>query len=176
MERIMKEEVPKDYKVRYLLPPSFMPCLQKTQIHVHCFSDSPEFAARLLDHFPNLYIGITGNVLFPSPLPPPNPSSLFTGVITYSSNTNTSAVISQMSSASPSEPLRILLETDAPFMTPGNLYASLPASLRGKKLPLCHTAMIPWTADFVAGVAGEGWDVDRVMREGRDNARKMYGV
>ncbi|EDR07064.1 uncharacterized protein LACBIDRAFT_299432 [Laccaria bicolor S238N-H82] len=139
-EKILKEEVPKDYK-----------------IHVHCFSDSPEFAARLLAHFPNLYIGITG-------------------VITYSSNTNTSAVISQMSSASPSEPLRILLETDAPFMTPGNLYASLPASLKGKKLPLSHTAMIPWTAEFVAGVAGEGWDVDKVMREGRDNARNMYGV
>ncbi|EDR07031.1 uncharacterized protein LACBIDRAFT_328304 [Laccaria bicolor S238N-H82] len=82
-EKILKEEVTKDYK-----------------IHVHCFSDSPEFAARLLAHFPNFYIGITG-------------------VITYSSNTNTSAVISQMSSASPSEPLRILLETDAPFMTPG---------------------------------------------------------
>ncbi|EDR07051.1 uncharacterized protein LACBIDRAFT_328338 [Laccaria bicolor S238N-H82] len=40
-EKILKE-VPKDYK-----------------IHVHCFSDSPEFAARLLAHFPNLYIGIT---------------------------------------------------------------------------------------------------------------------
>ena len=36
--------------------------------------------------------------------------------------------------------------------------------------------MILWTAEFVAGVAGEGWDVDKVMREGRDNARKMYGV
>ena len=81
-----------------------------------------------------------------------------------------------MSSDSPSEPLQILLETDAPFMTPGNLYASLPASLKGKKLPLCHTAMIPWTAEFMAGVAGEGWDVDKVMREGRDNAWKMYGV
>jgi hypothetical protein len=30
------------------------------QIHIHCFTDSPEFARRLLDHFPNLFIGITG--------------------------------------------------------------------------------------------------------------------
>jgi len=171
----MKEEVPKDEKVRYLSFPHLLCLAYKMQIPVHCFSDSSEFASRLA-YFPNLYIGTTDSVLFPLPLPPPNPSSLFTGVIMYSSNTNTSAVISQMSSASPSGPLRILLETDAPFMTPGNLYASLPASWKGKKLPLCHTAMMPWTAEFVAGVAGGGWDVDRVMREGRDNARKMYGV
>ena len=31
-----------------------------TQIHVHCFTDAPDFAQRLLDHFANLYIGITG--------------------------------------------------------------------------------------------------------------------
>lgn len=52
--RILTEELPKE-----------------TRIHVHCFTDSPEVATKLLDHFPNLYIGITG-------------------VITYSSNLNTS--------------------------------------------------------------------------------------
>ncbi|EPQ52929.1 Metallo-dependent hydrolase [Gloeophyllum trabeum ATCC 11539] len=134
-ERILKEEVPKDYR-----------------IHIHCFTDSPEFAQRLLDHFPNLYIGITG-------------------VITYSTNLNTSAVIRHLSST---PPLRILLETDAPFMIPANLYSSLPA-LKGK-LPLCHTAMIPWTAEFVAGVVGEGWDTEKVMKEANENAKKMYGV
>ena len=30
------------------------------QIHIHCFTDSPEFAQRLLDYYPNLCIGITG--------------------------------------------------------------------------------------------------------------------
>lgn len=30
------------------------------QIHIHCFTDAPEFGQRLLDHFPNLYIGVTG--------------------------------------------------------------------------------------------------------------------
>ncbi|KAH9474980.1 Putative deoxyribonuclease TATDN2 [Psilocybe cubensis] len=174
-ERILKAEVPKDHK-----------------IHIHCFTDSPGFAQRLLDHFPNLYIGITG-------------------VITYSTNVDTSTVVQNMV-APPSEPLstsptsmRILLETDAPFMVPSNLYDDLPA-IRGKKLPVCHTAMIPWTAKFVADITNkarlppappiaapadedtagipqsvditqpDSWDADIVMRVARDNARNVYGV
>ncbi|RDB15951.1 putative deoxyribonuclease TATDN2 [Hypsizygus marmoreus] len=137
-ERILKEEVPKDHR-----------------IHIHCFTDSPGFAQRLLDHFPNLYIGITG-------------------VITYATNQDTSPVIRNMVFAKPDEPLRILLETDAPYMVPANLYNSL-NGMKGK-LPVCHSAMIPWTAEFVAEVAGEGWTADRVMNEARENARKMYGI
>ncbi|EKM61802.1 uncharacterized protein PHACADRAFT_248680 [Phanerochaete carnosa HHB-10118-sp] len=145
-ERILKAEVPKDHK-----------------IHIHCYTDSPEWAARMLEHFPNLFIGITG-------------------VITYSSNLNTSAVIRQMVSSSgesqSSSTLRIVLETDAPFMVPGNIYAALP-EIKGKRLPLCHTAMLPWTAEFVAGVANEAggsWDVESVMKVARENARKVYGI
>ncbi|CCM05242.1 uncharacterized protein FIBRA_07452 [Fibroporia radiculosa] len=141
-EHILKEHVPKDHR-----------------IHVHCYTDSPEWAARMLDHFPNLYIGVTG-------------------VITYSTNANTSAVVRNFSS-DPSVPLRILLETDAPFMIPSNLYDSL-KNVKGR-LPLCHTAMIPWTADFVANVANgdkhdNAWDAIRVLQESRQNARNMYGV
>lgn len=117
----------------------------------------------------------------------------FAGVITYSTNLNTSAVIRNMVSAptsapstpSSTSPLRILLETDAPYMVPGNIYRSL-TELKGGRLPLCHTAMVPWTADFVAGVAsaasggeGEGesaYDGERIMREARENARRVYGV
>jgi len=143
-ERILKEEVPKDHK-----------------IHVHCFTDSPELAQRLMDHFPNLYIGITG-------------------VITYSTNLNTSAIIRQMSLNPSPDSLRIVLETDAPYMIPSNLYNSLTVGspdLKGMKLPLCHTAMIPWTAEFVAGViAKEGWDTEKVMKVTRENARAVYGV
>ncbi|KAF8151344.1 hypothetical protein B0H34DRAFT_801104 [Crassisporium funariophilum] len=138
-ERILKEEVPKDHR-----------------IHIHCFTDAPEFAKRLLDHFPNLYIGITG-------------------VITYATNVDTSTVIREMSTAEPDKPLRIVLETDAPYMVPANLYDSLP-EIKGKQLPICHTAMVPWTAAFISGIAGEKWDVGRVMLEARENARKMYGV
>ena len=70
--------------------------------------------------------------------------------------------------------LRILLETDAPYMIPGNIYASLGGS-KGK-FPLSHTAMIPWTADFIAKIAGNGWNAERVLRVARENARKVYGI
>lgn len=29
-------------------------------MHIHCFTDSPGLALRLIDHFTNLFIGITG--------------------------------------------------------------------------------------------------------------------
>jgi len=211
-EKILKELVPKDH-----------------QIHIHCFTNAPAFARRLMDHFQNLYIGITG-------------------VITYSSNVDTSTTIRQMiyppsthkpvltpqeiettpkqryvpgAAPPPARPtpsrvslpisatiqpppptdpdvrLRIILETDAPYMVPSNVYASFPS--HPGKLPICHTAMLPWTARFIAdvingvragsrsgsGVVGKGvevvgspgeWDSDRVMRISRENARKMYGV
>ena len=71
-------------------------------------------------------------------------------------------------------------------MTPSNLYNTLPA-LKNRRLPLSHTGMIPWTAEFVARVANEGasgessmsgaaWDVENVMRVARNNARRVYGV
>ncbi|KAF8835224.1 Metallo-dependent hydrolase [Paxillus ammoniavirescens] len=135
-ERILKQEVPIHHK-----------------IHIHCFTDSPEFAQRLLDHFPNLHIGITG-------------------VISYSTNVNTSALVRQMV-ASPGGP-RILLETDAPYMIPANLYASLP-EVKGR-LPLCHTAMIPWVADFTAGAVGDGWGTAKIMQRANKNAQLVYGI
>jgi len=149
MEAILKEEVPKDWK-----------------IHVHCFTDTPEFAQRLLDHFPNLYIGITG-------------------VITYSTNHNTAAVIRNMCSMmsdnnTSNNRLRILLETDAPYMVPANIYTSLP-HVKGR-FAFSHSGMILWTAQFIADCANvnaqgeDRWDADRVMREARDNAKDMYGV
>jgi TatD DNase family protein len=90
--------------------------------------------------------------------------------------------------ASQRSQLRILLETDAPFMTPSNLYDD--PALRGNRLPICHSAMIPWTAKFVAEVANEAlmaslgtkglqsfaWNADKVLSVSRENARKMYGI
>lgn len=123
-----------------------------------------------------------------------------TGVITYTSNQSTSQVVRNLlassSSSSSHSPLRILLETDAPYMIPANLYSSLPStldgeSLKGRRLPLCHTAMIPWTAQFVANIINQKniennvnqsenapmkWTADTVMRIARDNARRVYGV
>ncbi|KAF5343406.1 hypothetical protein D9756_011610 [Leucocoprinus leucothites] len=130
-------------------------------IHIHCFTDSPGFASNLLAHFPNLYIGITG-------------------VITYASNLSTSQVVQNLISSS--SQLRILLETDAPYMIPANLYSSLPStldgeSLKSRKLPICHSAMIPWVAEFVANVANqEEWTAERVMTTARENAKRVYRI
>jgi TatD DNase family protein len=163
------------------------------QIHVHCFTDSPELAGRLLEHFPNLYIGITGKCQYRyrsvmSVL------ILCEGVITYRTNLNTANVIKNMMTGANSLDdiaLRILLETDAPYMVPSNIYpaiASLGTASRGK-LPLSHASMIPWTAAFVAetantacsdgggsGIENVKWDVPRVLRVARENARRVYGI
>jgi TatD DNase family protein len=173
IEDILKAEVPKDHP-----------------IHIHCFTDNPQLAKNLLDHFPNLYIGITG-------------------VITYSTNTNTSDVITHLIQSAQSSsnsantdtpntdsqnarsPLRIVLETDSPYMTPAALNKG------GPRLPFSHSAMIPWTAHFVAqtanaaagatgaeGTEGMGedgadesgeWTVEKVLQASRENAKRVYG-
>jgi TatD DNase family protein len=128
----------------------------------------------MLAHFPNLYIGITGTLghLCIHSFLIEHTSA---GVITYSSNLNTATVIREMM---PSASLRIVLETDAPYMVPNNIYQSIP-EFKGKRIPLCHTAMLPWTAEFVSRVAAEAggsWDIENVMQISRDNARHMYGI
>ena len=107
--------------------------------------DSPEFAQRLLDHFSNLYISITG-------------------VVTYSTNLNTSALLRLMSISSSSH-LRILLETEVPDMVPSNIYPALTAVDAPFKgwLSLCHTAMIPWMAEFVSDIIGGEWDINSAI-------------
>jgi TatD DNase family protein len=89
-----------------------------------------------------------------------------------------------MFAPSPTPPrLRIVLETDAPYMVPASIY-SLPSfatpEARDKKLPICHSGMLPWTAGFIANLLpagnGERWDAARVMSVARENARAMYGV
>jgi TatD DNase family protein len=109
------------------------------------------------------------------------------GVLTYRTNLNTAQVIRDMVST-PDANLRILLETDAPYMVPSNIYAAIPtlgSSSRAGKLPLSHASMIPWTAAFVADVAnsalpesytGARWNVSRVLEVARVNAGRVYGV
>lgn len=65
-------------------------------IHLHCFTGDPQMAAQYLAEFPNLYLGICGNV------------------------TNLRQV--NMRTVSSSMPLeRLLIETDAPYHVPSNL-------------------------------------------------------
>ncbi|KAG9032772.1 hypothetical protein FRB95_001032 [Tulasnella sp. JGI-2019a] len=152
---ILKEHVPRDH-----------------HIHIHCFTDTPELASSLLEHFPNLFIGITG-------------------VITYATNINTTKVIQNMvanrmskgvtlESKPPS--LRILLETDAPYMNPSNLPLQSFGMKPGTRLPFCHSGMIPWTAQYIAEAATEAsegkmmWSTYDILQIGADNARQMYNL
>jgi len=74
--RILQENVPRHWR-----------------IHVHCFTGSTVFAQKLLDAYPNLFIG-------------------FTGVITFKNSQD----IRESVKIVPLE--RLLLETDGPFMAP----------------------------------------------------------
>lgn len=123
---------------------------KETHIHIHCFTDTPALAASLLSHFPNLYIGVTG-------------------VITYSSNVNTAEAVK----AAPLE--RLLLETDSPFMTPNNAQKAV-KELTGKssRIPVCWSALIPWTAEWVANI--KEVSVEKVLEVTTENAKRMYGI
>ena len=57
-----------------------------SQIHAHRFTDSPEFTPRLLEHFPNRYIGITGGRGGFSVLACVLILSRHAGVVTYATN------------------------------------------------------------------------------------------
>ena len=69
-------------------------------------------------------------------------------------------------------------------MVPANLYHDLLA-VRGKKLPICHRAMVSWTTRYVADIANGSsgsedsdgpWSANEVMKVARENERKVYGV
>ncbi|GAA5886025.1 hypothetical protein JCM5296_007066 [Sporobolomyces johnsonii] len=146
-----------------------------SRCHIHCMTDGLPLATALLSHFPNLYIGVTG-------------------VITFASNLNTTAIVRHLGrSCSPSDPsgLRILLETDAPFMIPSNLGPNSKLGMTSKqKIPFSHSGMLPWTAEWVAKVLNEAareegrdgeegwrdWTTVDVLKVARENATKVYGV
>ncbi|KAL5251997.1 hypothetical protein ACHWQZ_G014964 [Mnemiopsis leidyi] len=75
---ILKENVPIEHK-----------------IHFHCYGGDLQTAKRMIDHFPNMFIGVTG-------------------LLTYPSASKIREVVKHL----PLE--RLLVETDAPFMRPKN--------------------------------------------------------
>eukprot|EP01127_Copromyxa_protea_P013621 TRINITY_DN3689_c0_g1_i2.p1 TRINITY_DN3689_c0_g1~~TRINITY_DN3689_c0_g1_i2.p1 ORF type:complete len:283 (-),score=49.95 TRINITY_DN3689_c0_g1_i2:27-875(-) len=107
------------------------------KIHVHCFTDSLEFSQRLIAEWPNLWIG-------------------FAGVVTFKNSKALQKVAAEL-------PLdRLLLETDAPFLTP--------EPYRGKT---CHPGHTPLIAAKIAQL--KGIDVGDVYKACRENTTKMYG-
>lgn len=66
------------------------------KIHLHCYTGSGPLAVRFLENFPNLYLGVCGNV-------------------TYHNSRNSRHIASNL----PLE--RLVIETDAPYNTPSNM-------------------------------------------------------
>ncbi|GAA5898454.1 hypothetical protein JCM8208_006987 [Rhodotorula glutinis] len=162
--RILKHELPREQHIHI----HWYALLSLDRLMGYAiYTDSPECAASLLDHFPNLFIGITG-------------------VITYSTNSNTPQVVRNLgASCSPSDPsgLRILFETDAPFMPPANMVNKQLGMTSKQRFPFAHGGVLPWTAEFVVKVLNEGkgdgddrWTTVGVLKQARENARRCYGV
>lgn len=105
-------------------------------IHVHCFTSSLSFAEQILEYWSHLYIG-------------------FTGVITFAS------ALDKVVRRVPLE--RILVETDAPFMTP--------VPHRGK---VCHSGYIPLILDKIAQL--KKIDSPTVYQTIRKNTKQIYRV
>ncbi|KAL9654482.1 hypothetical protein ABK040_010502 [Willaertia magna] len=129
--KILKENVPKDWK-----------------IHVHCFTDTPNFALQLIEHFPNLFIG-------------------FTGCCTYAKKEDQSYGSDDILKVVPLE--RILLETDGPYMP-----VKIKGGEVGKFRPIGHSGQVPMIAQHIANV--KNVDVTEVLHNARINTMKMYGI
>eukprot|EP00026_Physarum_polycephalum_P012150 Phypoly_transcript_12427.p1 GENE.Phypoly_transcript_12427~~Phypoly_transcript_12427.p1 ORF type:complete len:158 (+),score=22.23 Phypoly_transcript_12427:627-1100(+) len=107
-------------------------------VHVHCFTDAPEVAANMIADFPNLFFG-------------------FTGVITY----NDEALRGIVRDIVPME--RILLETDAPYLTP-----------KGANSKVNHPGNIPLVAQAISTL--KGIPIKEVYDVARANTKRCYGI
>ena len=112
--------------------------LRGKNVHVHCFTGTPEFAASLLELDANIFIG-------------------FTGIITFKSAQN----VRDAAAIVPDD--KLLLETDAPYMTP--------VPYRGKP---CHSGYIPFIANKLAETRKT--PVEEIYRLCRENTRRCYGI
>ena len=111
-------------------------------IHLHCFTGSPQTAKRFLDDFPNLYLGMCGNV-------------------TNQRQVNVRQVASDV-------PLgRLLIETDAPYMTPYNLP-------KASRCRFSHPALAFYVAKEIARLKKA--DLVDVLSTVRENTTVVYGV
>ena len=111
-------------------------CDKNQHIHLHCFTDSINMADIMLNTFPNLYIG-------------------FTGVITFESAIHNRQLVKMV-------PInRLLLETDAPFMSP--------MPYRGNT---CHCGYIPLIAETVGKV--KDINIEQVLEITSNNTIQVY--
>ena len=106
------------------------------KIHLHCYTGTYSIAQAYLDHYPNLYLGVTGNV-------------------TFDTFTKVHEVVRRV----PLE--RLLVETDAPYNTPRNLPGAEAARCK-----FSHPAHAYYVAKEIASLKGvELSEALRVLRE-----------
>jgi len=105
-------------------------------IHLHCFNESVDHAAIMHATFPNLYFGVSGQVA--------NPKNV--------------TLANALCTAIPLN--RLLLETDAPYITPS------PAT------GINHSGNIPHIANWIAGILHI--PVEQVLQTTTDNAVTLY--
>ena len=103
---------------------------------MHCFSGSVETAKEIIKL--GMYIGLGGAVTFKNAVKP-----------------------AEVASFVPKD--RLLLETDAPYMSP--------VPYRGKR---CTSLLIPYTAEKIAAVRGEA--VEELLFETDKNARTLFHI
>jgi TatD DNase family protein len=106
--------------------------------HIHCYTGTAEFAEKVLSLKATYFFG-------------------FTGAITF----DKTATVREAARHIPLN--RILLETDAPYLTP--------VPFRGK---VCTPAMIPQIADVLANI--KDTSIENLFEVCRENTRKMYGI
>jgi TatD DNase family protein len=107
--------------------------------HIHCYTGAPDFAKKVLSLKGTYFFGVTG-------------------ALTY----NKTETIRESVRVIPLN--RLLLETDAPYLTP--------VPFRGKTHSL--PSMIPYTAQVLADV--RGITLEELFKACRENTRAMYGI
>ncbi|KAG7440080.1 uncharacterized protein BT62DRAFT_1081164 [Guyanagaster necrorhizus] len=118
------------------------------RVHIHCFTDIAAFGLRLLDHFPNLHIGVTD-------------------VVCYASNLNApQAGGSHRQQANPAGDRRAVygLSERVGVLEP-----------KQSRLSFSHSPMIPWTEVFAADAMSEGWDTERVLDLAKEYSEGIWG-
>jgi len=119
----------------YEILKAFMPPAHP--VHVHCFTDGPDVAANLLADFPQLFLGATGVITFNNKL-----HQTFRDIVPLD---------------------RILLETDAPYLTP-----------KGAASSINHPGNIPLIAQAIANL--KGVTLHEVLSAARENTKKCFGI
>ncbi|CUS08413.1 unnamed protein product [Tuber aestivum] len=140
------------------------------KLHIQSFTGSREFGLKVLDHWPNSTLGITG-------------------AITYSGSQHIAEMIEN-----DELPLnRIMLGSKSPFIVPKHIYPYIAKTTRPKlkkeKLAIGHSGMLPIVAEVVAGLANkalrkkgrrmvDGYmhKMDSILKNSNEVAEKFFGI